>query len=148
MIWKPNVTVAAVIEKDGKYLLVEEQTSNGILFNQPAGHLEPEESIIQGSIRETLEETGYVFVPEAVLGVYRWHSPSDNITFLRFAFTGAVIDYDPDRALDAGILRVGWFSLDEIRAMSYAHRSPLVMECIEHHLAGRRYPLEILSDLN
>ena len=73
----------------------------------------------------------------------------DNITFLRFAFTGAVIDYDPDRALDAGILRVGWFSLDEIRAMSYdAHRSPLVMECIEHHLAGRRYPLEILSDLN
>src|SRR6476620_5690299 len=113
MIWKPNVTVAAVIEKDGKYLLVEEQTSNGILFNQPAGHLEPEESIIQGSIRETLEETGYFFFPEGVLGVYRWHSPSDNITFLRFAFTGAVIDYDPDRALDAGILRVGWFSLDE-----------------------------------
>ena len=148
MIWKPNVTVAAIVEKDGKYLLVEEQTSHGILFNQPAGHLEPGESIIQGVIRETLEETGYVFIPEAALGIYRWHSPSDDITFLRFAFIGAVIDHDPDRALDAGILRAGWFCLDEIRAMAYSHRSPLVMRCIEDHLAGRRYPLEILTHLD
>jgi 8-oxo-dGTP pyrophosphatase MutT (NUDIX family) len=148
MIWKPNVTVAAIVEKDGKYLLVEEQTSHGILFNQPAGHLEPGESIIQGVIRETLEETGYVFVPEAALGIYRWHSPSDDITFLRFAFIGRVIDHDPDRALDAGILRAGWFCVDEIRAMAYSHRSPLVMRCIEDHLTGRRYPLEIFTHLD
>jgi 8-oxo-dGTP pyrophosphatase MutT (NUDIX family) len=148
MIWKPNVTVAAIVEKDGKYLLVEEQTSHGILLNQPAGHLEPGESIIQGVIRETLEETGYVFVPEAALGIYRWHSPSDDITFLRFAFIGTVIDHDPDRALDAGILRAEWFCVDEIRAMAYSHRSPLVMRCIDDHLAGRRYPLEIFTHLD
>ena len=103
MIWKPNVTVAAIIEDSGKYLLVEEQTSNGILFNQPAGHLEPDESIIQGAIRETLEETGYTFVPQSVLGIYRWRSRAENITFLRFAFTGSVVHHDPGRALDTGI---------------------------------------------
>lgn len=148
MIWKPNVTVAAVVERDGKYLLVEEQTSHGILFNQPAGHLEPAESIVQGAIRETLEETGYLFVPQAVLGIYRWHSPSDDITFLRFAFTGEVIDHDPDQALDAGILRADWFTMDDIRAVTYSHRSPLVMRCIEDHLAGKRYPLEIFAHLD
>ena len=113
------MTVAAVVEQEGKYLLVEEQTCNGLLFNQPAGHLEPDESIIQGAVRETLEETGYTFVPQWLLGVYRWHSSSDNTTFLRFAFTGSVTDYDPDRLLDAGILRAGWFGVDEIRAMVY-----------------------------
>jgi len=145
MIWKPNVTVAAIIEDSGKYLLVEEQTSNGILFNQPAGHLEPDESIIQGAIRETLEETGYTFVPQSVLGIYRWHSRAENITFLRFAFTGTVARHDPGRALDAGILSAGWFGLDEIRQMTYCHRSPLVMRCIDDHLAGKRYPLEIFN---
>lgn len=145
MIWKPNVTVAAVVEIDGKYLLVEEQTSNGILFNQPAGHLEPDESIIQGAIRETLEETGYSFVPQWLLGIYRWHSRADDTIFLRFAFTGTVAAHDPVRALDAGILSAGWFGVDEIREMSYCHRSPLVMRCIEDHLAGKRYPLEIFT---
>jgi 8-oxo-dGTP pyrophosphatase MutT (NUDIX family) len=145
MIWKPNVTVAAIVENEGRYLLVEEQTSNGILFNQPAGHLEPDESIIQGAIRETLEETGYTFVPQWVLGVYRWHSHADNTVFLRFAFTGTVAGHDPGRALDAGILSAGWFGVDEIREMAYCHRSPLVMRCIDDHLAGKRYPLEILT---
>ncbi len=145
MIWKPNVTVAAIVENEGRYLLVEEQTSNGILFNQPAGHLEPEESIIQGAIRETLEETGYTFVPQSVLGIYRWHSRADNTIFLRFAFIGTVADHDPDRALDAGILSAGWFAVDEIRKMTYCHRSPLVMRCIDDHLAGKHYSLEILT---
>ena len=120
MIWKPNVTVAAVVEQDGKFLLVEEQTRGGILFNQPAGHLEPTESIIQ-------------------------HSHADNITFLRFAFAGSVSDHDPGRTLDAGIVRAAWFSLDEIRETAYRHRSPLVMKCVEDHLAGKYYPLEILT---
>ncbi len=145
MIWKPNVTVAAIVEQGGKFLLVEEQTSSGILFNQPAGHLEPGESIVQGSIREALEETGYTFIPQWVLGIYRWHSHADNITFLRFAFTGSVSDHDPGRALDAGILRAGWFGVDEIREMTYRHRSPLVMRCIEDHLEGKRYSLEVLT---
>ena len=145
MIWKPNVTVAAVVEQDGKFLLVEEQTRGGILFNQPAGHLEPSESIIHGSIRETLEETGYTFTPQWVLGIYRWHSHADNITFLRFAFAGSVSDHDPGRTLDVGIVRAGWFAPDEIRETAYRHRSPLVMKCVEDHLAGKYYPLEILT---
>jgi 8-oxo-dGTP pyrophosphatase MutT (NUDIX family) len=145
MIWKPNVTVAAVIEREGKYLLVEEQTGGGLLFNQPAGHLEPGESIIEGAIRETLEETGYTFAPQSVLGIYHWHSEADNITFIRFAFNGSVVDFDPDRALDTGIVRAGWFGVEEIRETTYCHRSPLVMKCIEDHVAGKHYPLEILS---
>ena len=145
MTWKPNVTVAAVVEKDGKYLLVEEQTGSGILFNQPAGHLEPGESIIAGAIRETLEETAYTFVPQAVLGIYHWHSQADDITFIRFAFTGSVIGHDPDQSLDTGIVRAGWFGIDEIRQMAYCHRSPLVMRCIDDHLAGKHCSLEILT---
>ncbi len=145
MIWKPNVTVAAVVEQDGKYLLVEEQTSSGVLFNQPAGHLEPDESIIQAAVRETLEETGYTFSPQWVLGIYRWHSRADNVTYLRFAFAGSVTDHDPGRPLDAGILRAGWFRADEIREMTDRHRSPLVMRCVEDHLAGKRYALDILT---
>lgn len=145
MIWKPNVTVAAVVEKDGKYLLVEEQTSSGILFNQPAGHLEPDESIIHAAMRETLEETGYTFAPQSLLGIYHWHSPTENTTFIRFAFSGSVIDHDPGRTLDAGIVRAGWFGIDEIRQMGCRHRSPLVMRCIDDHRAGRRYSLDILT---
>ena len=143
MIWKPNVTVAAVVEQEGKYLLVEEQTCNGILFNQPAGHLEPNESIIQGAVRETLEETGYTFTPEWLIGIYRSHSSTDNITFIRFAFSGSVTEHDPERALDAGILRAGWFDVDEIREMAYCHRSPLVMRCIDDHRAGKRCSLDL-----
>ena len=147
MIWKPNVTVAAVVEKDGHYLLVEEQTSSGLLFNQPAGHLEPGESIIYGAIRETLEETGYTFVPRSVLGIYHWHSPAEDTTFIRFAFSGSVSDHDPGRNLDSGIVRADWFGIDEIRGMTYCHRSPLVMKCIEDHLAGKGCPLGILTHL-
>ena len=148
MIWKPNVTVAAVIEQKGRYLLVEEQTCNGILFNQPAGHLEPDESIIDAAVRETLEETGYTFAPQWLLGIYRWHSAADSTTFLRFAFAGSVTDHDPGRPLDVGILRAGWFGVDEIREMTYCHRSPLVMRCIDDYLAGKRCSLEILVHYN
>lgn len=145
MIWKPNVTVAAIVEKGGEFLLVEEQTSEGILFNQPAGHLEPGESIIQGVIRETLEETGFTFVPGFVLGIYHWYSQAGNVTYLRFAFCGSVVEHDPTRALDAGILSAGWYGAEAIRKMSYCHRSPLVMRCIDDYLAGKAYPLELLT---
>lgn len=146
MIWKPNVTVAAVIEQNGKYLLVEEdQQDQGIQLNQPAGHLEPGESIIEASIREVLEETAYTFIPQWLIGIYHWHSYAADTTFLRFALSGMVTDFDPNRTLDSGILCATWFDLHEIRERSSCHRSPLVMQCIEDYLAGKRYPLEIIT---
>lgn len=141
------MTVAAVIEKDGKYLLVEEEPEAGLglFLNQPAGHLDSGESIIQGVIRETLEETAYTFVPGYLLGIYQWHSHRVDTTFLRFAFGGRVTNHDPERALDTGILRAAWFGLDEIHRMIHRHRSPLVMQCIQDYIAGKHYPLELLT---
>lgn len=146
MIWKPNVTVAAVIEQNGKYLLVEEDLQElSVQLNQPAGHLEPNESIIQASCREVREETAYTFIPQWLVGIYHWHSCATDTTFLRFALTGIVTGFDPARTLDSEILRAAWFNLDEIRERRACHRSPLVMRCIEDYLAGKRYPLEIFT---
>ncbi|HMC13271.1 MAG TPA: NUDIX hydrolase [Gallionellaceae bacterium] len=144
MIWKPNVTVAAVLEQDGKFLLVEETTGQGILFNQPAGHLEPDESLIAAVARETLEESAYEFEPQYLLGIYRWHSEISSTTYLRFAFTGRILTHNPGRKLDEGILRAGWMTPEEIRATQARHRSPLVLRCVEDYLAGKRYPLDLL----
>jgi 8-oxo-dGTP pyrophosphatase MutT (NUDIX family) len=145
MIWKPNVTVAAVIEKDGKFLLVEEHTSQGLMFNQPAGHLEPDESLIAGVSREALEETAYEFEPQYLIGIYRWHSQASDVTYLRFAFGGRITAHHPERPLDDGIVEAKWMSPDEIRATQNRHRSPLILRCVEDYLAGKRYPLEILT---
>ena len=144
MIWKPNVTVAAVIERDGKFLLVEEETSHGTRLNQPAGHLEADESLLDAVKREALEESACHFVPQHLLGIYRWHSTESDTTYLRFAFTGAITGHDPDRSLDHGILRAVWLAQDEIRALRARHRSPLVLHCMEDYLAGKRYPLDLL----
>ncbi len=144
-VWKPHATVAAVLERDGRYLLVEEHTEDGILLNQPAGHLEADESIVQGAVRETLEESAYRFEPDAVIGVYRWVHPGRDIVYLRFAFTGPITGHDPDRALDTGILRALWMTPTQIRDSADRHRSPLVLRCVEDHLAGRRYPLDLLT---
>jgi ADP-ribose pyrophosphatase YjhB (NUDIX family) len=144
MIWKPNVTVAAVIERDGKFLLVEEETSQGACFNQPAGHLEAGESLLAAVAREALEESAFHFVPHHLLGIYRWHSTESDTTYLRFAFSGAITGHDPDRLLDTGILQAVWLTPDEIRTTQARHRSPLVLHCMEDYLAGKRYPLELL----
>ncbi|MBK9160805.1 MAG: NUDIX hydrolase [Nitrosomonadales bacterium] len=144
MIWKPNVTVAAVIERDGRFLLVEEETEQGHLFNQPAGHWEPDETLVQAVAREVLEETAYRFTPQHLLGIYRWHSSHSNVTYLRFAFTGTATDHEPERALDEGIIRAVWLTPDEIRATQARHRSPLILRCVEDYLAGKRYPLDLL----
>lgn len=144
MIWKPNVTVAAVVERDGRFLLVEEDTDRGRLFNQPAGHLDPGESLIHAVGRETLEETAYTFKPAGLLGVYQYRSDADDVTYLRFAFTGEITGHDAGRALDHGIVRAAWLTPQEIRHESAHHRSPLVMRCIDDYLAGRRYPLAVL----
>ncbi len=145
MIWKPNVTVAAVIERDGKFLLIEEETEKGARFNQPAGHLEADESLVAAIVRETLEESAYHFVPQHLLGIYHWHSTESDTTYLRFAFTGALTGHDPERPLDTGILQAAWLAPDEIRATQERHRSPLILRCLEDYLSGKRYPLELLT---
>ncbi|MHB9118292.1 MAG: NUDIX hydrolase [Burkholderiales bacterium] len=147
MIWKPNVTVAAVLEQDGKFLLVEEKTEEGIQFNQPAGHWEPGETLAQGVIRETLEESAYHFFPEFLLGIYAWRHPRKDLVYLRFAYGGKITGFDPGRRLDDGILRAVWLDPEEIRAGKDRHRSPLVTACVEDYLAGKRYPMEFITQL-
>ncbi|MBN8441655.1 MAG: NUDIX hydrolase [Thauera sp.] len=143
--WKPNVTVAAVIERDGRFLLVEEETPDGLRFNQPAGHLEEGESLVEASIREALEETAHHFVPEYLVGVYQWPRPQGDITYLRFAFAGRVSGEEVGRALDAGIVRPVWMTRDEMLATRDRHRSPLILQCVDDWIAGRRYPLELIT---
>ncbi len=147
MIWKPNVTVAAVVEQDGNFLLVEEKIASETttLFNQPAGHLEPGESLVQAVIRETLEETGYTFTPEWLLGIYHWHSSKSETTYLRFAFSGHVSDIDSDHVRETGIVKADWYDIPQIEELTMRHRSPLVKQCIEDFYAGKHYPLEILT---
>jgi ADP-ribose pyrophosphatase YjhB (NUDIX family) len=144
MIWKPNVTVAAVVQRDGKFLLVEEQTAAGLAFNQPAGHLEEGESLVDAVVRETLEETAYNFRPTHLVGIYNWRRPDGLVTYLRFAFAGELCGREAERKLDAGIVAAHWLTLDEIRARQARHRSPLVLRCCEDLLAGKRYPLDLL----
>ena len=145
--WKPSVTVAALIEQDGRFLLVEEETPDGLRLNNPAGHLEPGESMLQGVVREALEETGRHFTPDALLGVYlaRMHretDPAEDVTYLRFAYRGRVGEPIPGAMLDTGIVRTVWMTPDEIRASVARHRSPMLLRCMEDHLAGRRFPLD------
>lgn len=146
--WKPNVTVAAVVERDGTFLLVEEQTADGVRYNQPAGHLEAGESLLDAVIRETLEESAWRFTPAALVGVYQYHQAASGITYLRFAFTGELTDHDASRKLDTGIVRALWMPVAEIRACRAKHRSPLLMQCVDDYLAGRRHPLNLLHHQN
>ena len=147
LIWKPNVVVAALVEQDGRFLLVEEETTDGLRFNQPAGHLEEGETLMEAVRREVLEETAHRFEPEALLGVYRWRHPSKDRTYLRFAFIGKTTGHDPDRKLDSGIRRALWLTPEEITARLDRLRSPLVMRCLEDYQAGRRYPLDLITEL-
>jgi phosphatase NudJ len=146
--WKPNATVAAVVERDGRLLMVEEAAVDGVRLNQPAGHLERGESLAQAVVRETLEETGHLVEPTALLGVYLATTVAAStglpVTYLRHAFVCTVIDHDPARPLDAAILRAVWLSPAEIEERRASHRSPLVAQAVADFVAGRRYPLELL----
>lgn len=147
-IWKPSVTVAAIIERDRQFLMIEEETAEGMRINQPAGHLDPDESLQQAVIRETLEETAHEFTPTALVGTYlsRFISPrtGEAVTYLRFAFTGE-LGQRHQRALDTGILRTLWMTHAELQATQARHRSPLVLQCVNDYLAGQRAPLSLLN---
>jgi len=147
--WKPSVTVAAVIEQDGRFLLVEEETREGLRLNNPAGHLDPGESPEQGCAREVLEETAHRFEPTHLVGVYlsraRRPATGEDFSYLRFAFCGHLGERVAGRALDVGIVRTVWMTPEEVRASRERHRSPLVVRCMEDYLAGRRFPLSLVA---
>lgn len=147
MIWKPHVTVAAVIERDQRFLLVEEHTPDGIKFNQPAGHLDEHEDLITAACREVKEETAWNFEPEALLGVMLWRKSPDSITYLRFCFTGSCHSFDPNQQLDEGIIQTHWLTRAEVEHRLGQMRSPLVPKCIDLYLSGTRYPLTMLDAL-
>lgn len=143
-----HITVAAVIEREGRFLLVEEHSGGRIVFNQPAGHLEQGETLLEAVSRETLEETAWRFQPTALSGIYQWTSPENHNTYLRFCFTGVCDGHDPHQSLDTGIIRTWWLTPDDIMACMKQHRSPLVLRCIDDYRAGKRYPLELYSDVS
>lgn len=153
MIWKPDVTVAAVVEREGRFLVVEERVRSRLVINQPAGHLEKGESLVEAVVREALEETAWHFVPKAVVGIYLWNQTARSgdgpaRTFLRVAFHGTVTHHEGARTLDTGIERALWLSREQLAAQPSRLRSPLVMRCVDDYLAGRRFPLEVLTDLS
>jgi 8-oxo-dGTP pyrophosphatase MutT (NUDIX family) len=146
--FNPDVTVAAVVSREGRFLLVEERIQGRLVLNQPAGHLEDRETLVEAAVRETREETAWRFHPEALVGTYLWRNPSNGRSFLRFAFCGEVDDHQPQQPLDKGIVRALWLSPDELQAQPARLRSPLVMRCIEDFLQGRRLPLDSVSSLD
>jgi 8-oxo-dGTP pyrophosphatase MutT (NUDIX family) len=151
MRWTPRVTVAAIVERDGRFLLVEEHTPDGLRLNNPAGHLEPGESLLQAAVRECLEETGRDFEPQAVVGVYLARlgparaAAAADVTYLRVAVTGRVGEPRPECGLDRGIVRTLWLGAEALRACRARHRSPLVQTGIDDYLAGQRFPLSLLG---
>jgi 8-oxo-dGTP pyrophosphatase MutT (NUDIX family) len=145
MVWKPpSVTVAAVIERDGKFLFVEETQDGRRVLNQPAGHLDPDETLIAACAREVMEETAHRFEPKALVGIYRWYYKPADVTFLRFCFSGKILGVE-DKPLDKEILALHWLSPAELKAKTPMHRSPLVQQCLDDYLAGNNFPLTVMS---
>ena len=148
MRWKPDVTVAAIVERDGRFLMVEERASGHLVLNQPAGHLEDRETLIDAVIRETREETAWRLTPAALIGTYLWRNPDNGRTFLRFAFCGSVDDHKAEQPLDTGIVRAVWLSHEQLLAQPGRLRSPLVLRCLDDYLRGMRQPLESVASLS
>ena len=145
MVWKPHVTVAAVIEQDNRFLLVEEETSNGLQFNQPAGHLEEDEDLIAAVKREVQEETAWQFEPEHIVSIQLWRRSPDFPSFVRVCFSGHCHSHEPKQKLDEGIIATHWLSRDEIKAKEHCLRSPLVLISVDEYLSGQRHPLSLLK---
>ena len=144
---RPTVTVATIVERDGRFLVVEEETRNGTELNQPAGHLEIGETLPAAAIRETLEETGWHVTPTALVGVYRWQTRGDQTTFVRFAFAADARRHDPALPLDDGIVRALWLTYEDLAAQRLRHRSPLVLRCVDDYRAGRRWPVGFVTEI-
>ncbi len=141
----PRITVAALIERDGKFLFVEEEQDGRRVLNQPAGHLDPGESLVTACAREVMEETAHPFTPVGLVGIYRWLYPAKDVTFLRFCFFGSCERQIQGKTLDKEIVALHWLTPSELKAKSAMHRSPLVQQCVDDYLAGRRFPLDVLS---
>jgi 8-oxo-dGTP pyrophosphatase MutT (NUDIX family) len=147
MTWRPDLTVAAIVQRDEHFLVVEERIQGRLVLNQPAGHVEDGESILEAAVRETLEETAWHFVPRHLLGLYLWRNPDNGASFLRVAISGEVSAHEPLRPLDAGIVAAHWMTPAALLARAAQLRSPMVMRCIEDHLAGVRHALAALNHL-
>ena len=145
MVWKPHVTVAAVIEQDNRFLLVEEETPRGLQFNQPAGHFEENEDLIAAVKREVNEETAWHFEPEYLISIQLWRRNPVFPTFIRICFSGHCHSYNPDQQLDNGIVATHWLTRDEIAANQHRLRSPLVLISVDEYLSGHRYPLSLIQ---
>ena len=144
-VWKPpSVTVAAIVERGGRFLFVEEVQDGRRVLNQPAGHLDPGESLIAACKRELMEETAHRYEPTGLVGIYRWYYQPADVTFLRFCFTGKILSTERTK-LDPGILALHWLTPAELKSKSAMHRSPLVQQCLDDHLAGKNFPLDVLS---
>lgn len=148
MIWKPHVTVAAVIEQDGKFLLVEEIVEGSLVLNQPAGHIDPLESFTDAVIRETFEETGWQFTPAAITGIFYWKHPQNERQFLRVCYKGEARAPQGEVTLDTDIVRTVWHSLAELEQQASRLRSPLVLTTIQAYLAGKEFPLDLIEHLD
>ena len=144
---RPAVTVATIVVRDRAFLLVEEETRDGVRLNQPAGHLEAGETLVNAAVRETLEETGYRVAPTALVGIYRWQAMTTGATFIRFAFAGDVVAHEAHRTLDQGILRALWLPYDDLAARRDRHRSPLVLRCVDDYRTGLRQPLDLVTEM-
>ena len=147
MSWSAHVVVASVIERDGKFLLVEEDIGGAHVLNQPAGHWEAGETLIEAARREALEETGWEIEPTDVLGIYEFKPPELDYTFLRIAFVAKTVRHHPERVLDHGIVGIVWLGREELLACAEKHRSPSVLRCIDDYLGGQRYPLSMIAHL-
>ncbi len=147
-IWTPHLTVAAVIEREGRFLMVEENDDGRIVLNQPAGHVEELETLSEAVVRETLEETGRHFHPEAIVGLYRWRSPHNQQTYLRVAFCGQASERDRDISLDTDIITTHWLSYNDLKKNASQLRSPLVLRCIDDYLTEQRLPIQLINELN
>jgi ADP-ribose pyrophosphatase YjhB (NUDIX family) len=145
MVWKPHVTVAAIIERENRFLLVEEETPRGLQFNQPAGHFEENEDLITAVKREVCEETAWEFEPEHLVSIQLWRRKPEFPTFVRICFSGRCLNYNPDQQLDDGIVATHWLTRDEIAAVQHRLRSPLVLISVDEYLSGQRYPLSLLK---
>jgi len=144
---RPHITVAAVIEREGRFLMVEESPEGSAVYNQPAGHLEPGETLVEAVVREVREETAWCFHPEQIVAIYSWTRPEDQRTYLRVCFSGHCSNHQSEQPLDEGIIQALWISRDELTQGKERLRSPMVMRCIDDYIAGQHYPLDLITEL-